>query len=126
MRSRPSLILDRAALLVLGLVLSGSCAAPRGEVIPLSTDHPAHPQADPGWFVDVGATLTAPSGAAPSSGVGAGGGDEQVPTTVQQRTYACPMHPDVKSNMPGTCSICGMQLEEVKPKHSVGEASDVH
>jgi len=26
-------------------------------------------------------------------------------------TYSCPMHPDMKSDSPGTCSKCGMQLQ---------------
>jgi hypothetical protein len=25
--------------------------------------------------------------------------------------YACPMHPEVKSDRPGSCRICGMDLE---------------
>jgi YHS domain-containing protein len=27
--------------------------------------------------------------------------------------YSCPMHPSVKSDKPGSCSICGMSLEPV-------------
>ena len=27
--------------------------------------------------------------------------------------YACPMHPSVKSDQPGNCSICGMALQPV-------------
>ena len=26
--------------------------------------------------------------------------------------YSCPMHPEVTSDKPGTCSKCGMDLEE--------------
>jgi FtsP/CotA-like multicopper oxidase with cupredoxin domain len=33
-------------------------------------------------------------------------GDDRAPAT----SYACPMHPDVTSSEPGTCSKCGMQL----------------
>lgn len=29
-------------------------------------------------------------------------------------TYACPMHPEVTAEAPGTCPICGMHLEKRK------------
>ena len=28
--------------------------------------------------------------------------------------YSCPMHPDITSDKPGTCSKCGMELEQKK------------
>ena len=30
------------------------------------------------------------------------------------KTYTCPMHPEVKSDKPGKCSKCGMELMEKK------------
>ena len=30
--------------------------------------------------------------------------------------YTCPMHPSVKSDKPGNCSICGMTLQPVYEK----------
>ncbi|HEY4800365.1 MAG TPA: heavy metal-binding domain-containing protein [Bacteroidia bacterium] len=27
--------------------------------------------------------------------------------------YSCPMHPEVKSDKPGSCSQCGMDLEKI-------------
>jgi len=29
--------------------------------------------------------------------------------------YACPMHPEVRSDQPGRCPKCGMALEPLKP-----------
>src|SRR5664280_2133212 len=29
--------------------------------------------------------------------------------------YKCPMHPDVTSDKPGKCSVCGMNLVQVSP-----------
>lgn len=31
-------------------------------------------------------------------------------TAKRQANYSCPMHPDVKSNKPGKCTKCGMDL----------------
>ena len=31
-----------------------------------------------------------------------------------QKTYSCPMHPEVTSDKPGKCSKCGMNLVEEK------------
>ncbi len=33
---------------------------------------------------------------------------------MDQKTYICPMDPDVIKNSPGTCPKCGMDLQEVK------------
>lgn len=32
-----------------------------------------------------------------------------------QKKYICPMHPDIRQETPGLCSICGMQLESTLP-----------
>jgi hypothetical protein len=31
-----------------------------------------------------------------------------------QTSYACPMHPEVRSSEPGTCPKCGMNLEPIQ------------
>ena len=30
--------------------------------------------------------------------------------------YACPMHPEQKSDKPGTCPVCNMDMEKVEAK----------
>ena len=35
-------------------------------------------------------------------------------TSTEAKTYACPMHANITSDKPGSCSECGMDLEEVK------------
>jgi transcription initiation factor IIE alpha subunit len=42
--------------------------------------------------------------------------DTKQPQTKQaeKASYVCPMHADVKSDKPGKCSKCGMDLKEVK------------
>jgi hypothetical protein len=32
-------------------------------------------------------------------------------TAKENEVYVCPMHPDVKSDKPGKCPKCGMNLE---------------
>lgn len=33
-------------------------------------------------------------------------------TKEDKKTYSCPMHPDEKSNEPGKCPVCSMNLVE--------------
>lgn len=38
---------------------------------------------------------------------------EQTTVNSTGKIYSCPMHPEVKSDKPGKCPKCGMDLEEV-------------
>ncbi len=38
--------------------------------------------------------------------------------------YTCPMHPEIKSDKPGLCPECGMNLIEVKSQKSKVKSSD--
>ena len=40
---------------------------------------------------------------------------EKIPDTSIKITFSCPMHPEITSDKPGTCSICGMDLVANQP-----------
>ena len=39
--------------------------------------------------------------------------------------YTCPMHPQIRRNGPGTCPICGMTLEPLKPAIEAGPNTEL-
>ena len=84
----------------------------------LSTDHPAHPDASTTPLPVLSASL-ASSEPEPrpsqSSHAAHDHGSHGAPAVATQpgeekSTYSCPMHPEVKSDKPGNCPICGMKL----------------
>jgi hypothetical protein len=59
------------------------------------------------------------------------GAAEAVPYTAHEghgqesaTVYACPMHPEERSESPGTCPQCGMALEPVPPEEGTEEAAE--
>ncbi len=64
---------------------------------------------DPGWYENPPGTVASPAEAAGSAGAG-----QEEPAGALP-AYACPMHPEVVQEEPGTCPRCGMRLE---PKHA--------
>jgi Cu+-exporting ATPase len=53
---------------------------------------------------------------------------EQNRTVISPRKYTCPMHPEVISDQPGSCPICGMALEPDAPsatEEDHGELDDL-
>ena len=47
--------------------------------------------------------------------------------TAHDSVYACPMHPDVTSDKPGTCPKCHMALEKTKrSRHDQHDHHDKH
>ena len=43
----------------------------------------------------------------------------------QRTEYTCPMHPQVRRSSPGSCPICGMGLEPVKPSDADGGGAEL-
>jgi Cu(I)/Ag(I) efflux system membrane fusion protein len=56
-----------------------------------------------------------------------GSSDAQKQSTMQESAtqvyYTCTMHPEVHSDQPGTCPICGMEL--VKKEVTVPDSTDL-
>ncbi len=46
--------------------------------------------------------------------------DTQAAETTDKQVYQCPMHPNIVSDKPGNCSICGMTLELVPKVKATG------
>jgi hypothetical protein len=60
-----------------------------------------------------GSTGATGTGSAPPASEHAGHGTAATAAGQQQNVvYVCPMHPDVRSDQPGNCPICGMALEK--------------
>lgn len=64
-----------------------------------------------------------PATPAPKAGASTGGhaghhegGPAPAAAGSAEGSYACPMHPRVKSDKPGRCSVCGMALVKKKPE----------
>ena len=49
--------------------------------------------------------------AVPAAFLATGCGGGKPPASAGAKTYICPMHPEVTSDKPGSCRICGMDLE---------------
>ncbi|WP_224418224.1 MULTISPECIES: copper-translocating P-type ATPase [unclassified Modicisalibacter] len=52
----------------------------------------------------------------PPHAAGAQGAPPDTLTRAESGGYTCPMHPEVKSDVPGECPKCGMALEPVAPQ----------
>lgn len=56
--------------------------------------------------------------------------EQKAPETVQSTTsekvlYTCPMHPEVRSDKPGKCPKCGMDLKKVEKPSDTAVAKKV-
>jgi Cu(I)/Ag(I) efflux system membrane fusion protein len=104
-------LIDSESSLKAALSALGASPAPAGPHAGHAPGTPAAPRVTP-----APATRPAPK-AAPT------------PTPAPRAAYTCPMHPEVKSDRPGTCPTCGMDLVPAKtpapgtptPKPSVHE-----
>jgi hypothetical protein len=107
-----------AHLVTLSAILLGlaGCTAPEISVAP-AHGHPANPteQEVPLYLA---AAQTADTTGAPTLG---GELQRSLPTGPGREpgakaAFTCPMHPEVRSDVPGKCPICGMQLVRTKPE----------
>ena len=58
----------------------------------------------------------APTAVAEAEKAGGGGhAGHESHAVAQEGLYACPMHPEVTSDQPGTCPKCGMTLVKKEP-----------
>jgi hypothetical protein len=89
----------------------GAAACANGTLPRRDAQHPGHPGAREGYAALELATMV---GDAQSDHAGAGNAYGEA------SLYTCPMHPEVVSSTPGTCSRCGMKLvpKPAPPKRS--------
>lgn len=96
-------------LLLVSAMSAAGCA--NGTLPRRDPHHPAHPAAREGYGE---VELAAMVGDAKRDQAALGG------SQTEASLYVCPMHPEVVSSTPGTCSKCGMKLvpQPVPPKQS--------
>lgn len=93
-------IIRQYATLSAMLALLAGCLSPDPRR-PVTTNHPANPNAEEAPFDEPPNLLVQPLSPHPKKPSAQG----------EAITYTCPMHPDVRKASPGTCPICGMTLE---------------
>ena len=94
----------------------GACASHTPAPV-FSTQSPADPKAPAAAPTKV-EPLTQPAPAGSPGGVKPAAPAPAAPAQGAPAAYACPMHPQVKSDRPGSCSVCGMSLVKAKAKEN--------
>jgi hypothetical protein len=100
-----------------GLLLAlGGCVGPV-EIAPLPYAHPANPQAPAGTLPPLGTGLQPVESPASDTPGMAGHEGHRTDAPEAVGKYQCPMHPEVRSDKPGRCPVCGMKLVEAEKRH---------
>ena len=121
----------RRACLVIATALTGvACATairlapvtPGSAADPKSVEPPPPPMSQTLRPDGPSESATPQSAAAVGSGLDntAHAGHTEDNLTPSATVYTCPMHPEVRSDVPGTCPKCGMKLVPVKPAPDPG------
>lgn len=117
---------ERVLVVPLLAVMGVACASVPAPAT-RSPESPAHPEAPEAATPPLSPMLMLqPEPAAPppvaSPGPHTGHGDQAEAKPAEENAasapgpYACPMHPKVTSDKPGTCHVCGMSLARSKPE----------
>jgi hypothetical protein len=93
--------------------LTLACASARPAPV-FSKESPADPGAPAAPVAVVESLGTASAGAGGASKPAPGASAS--PAAPETAAYVCPMHPQARSDQPGSCPICGMRLVKAKPK----------
>jgi len=102
----------RCSSFALGALAIAGCAARQIEV---PANHPANPAASEAPAPPESATLrneTPHPSLTEQDELSGHGQHHRRGQAAAEAPYRCPMHPDVRSDKPGRCPVCGMQLKK--------------
>ena len=95
-----------------------------GMTVTRASAHTAEHAGKPYWFCSAGCrtkflsqpqTYLAPRADAGISAATPAAAAAPTPIVAAGTAYTCPMHPEIRQNLPGSCPKCGMALEPVMP-----------
>lgn len=109
--------MHRTVVLLASLLTLAACASEPKRLPP--AQDPSSPEAPEAPPAPLPGTLSAPVATEPPASTGAGHAHPGAPATARDAgvtVYVCPMHPEVRSDTPGSCPKCGMKLVPEPPQ----------